>query len=111
MHSTKMPGVVAEGVKPDCSVEETAVMSTNPSGSPPLHVIVSGVLRGIGLPVTLASLVQLNCCTLDGTVMLADSAPTFAPPGPVTVKVPGTIPYVHELDPHPVELRKNGSMP
>src|ERR1039457_3780960 len=52
MHSTRMPGVVAEGSRPDARVVAMAVMSTKPLGSPPLQVIVRGVSRGIAPAVT-----------------------------------------------------------
>lgn len=54
IHSTSTPGVLADGASPDSNVEETAVISTNPLGSPPVQVIVNGALRGIALAVTAA---------------------------------------------------------
>jgi len=88
IHSTKMPGVVAAGTVPDCSVDEIAVISTKPLGSPPVQLMVSGELRDIG-PV--GGLVHLKDAAAEVTSTAADIAPTCEPPGDVMVKVPGTI--------------------
>src|ERR1022692_2398279 len=71
MHSTRMPGVVAEGSRPDARVEAMAVMSTKPLGSPPLQVIVRGVSRGISPAVTVLLLLHLNAAAPGVTAICA----------------------------------------
>src|SRR5580692_9659278 len=89
IHSTKMPGVVGNGVVPDWSVEEINVISTKPLGSPPVHSMVRGVSRDIDVPMALW-LVHLKEAAADVTGTLAEKAPTFEPPGADAVNVPGS---------------------